>query len=148
MTGEARRVGTDQEDVCGFLQDEPGRADWMTHRLDARHCAGLQRAPFHEGGVHPPDAVKLEVRAGPGVEEAGGLQEAGRGFHRVQGMPAAPQHGVAAAERVGQTGELRRRHDARAGAAVGQNDRSVMEGARTPQAAHACLWAAAVSRAR
>src|SRR3989442_14077348 len=68
VTGEARRVGTDQENVCGLLQDEPGRADRMPHRLDARHRAGLQRAPFHEGGVHPPDAVQLEVRTGPGVE--------------------------------------------------------------------------------
>src|SRR2546425_7709827 len=63
VTGEARRVGTDQENVCGLLQDEPGRGDRMTHRLDARHRAGLQRAPFHEGGVHPPNAVQLEVRS-------------------------------------------------------------------------------------
>ena len=137
VTGEARRVGTDQEDVCGLLQDEPGRADRMPHRLDARHRAGLQRAPFHEGGVHPPDAVQLEVRTGPGVEEAGRLQEARRGFHRVQCLPSTLQYGVATAERVGQAGELGRRHDARAGAAVGQD-----------QTFHACLAAAAASRAR
>ena len=96
----------------------------MAETLDGRHGAGAQCFPFHDGGIHATRAIELQLRACPGVEQAGGFQEADRRLHRIERWGPALHELMPGPQRIGQKPALAAGHGPRAGSTVGEDDRT------------------------
>lgn len=121
VPGEPRRRSRNQEDVLRLFHHQASRTDRVANTFNCRDRPGPEGRSFHDRRVHTTDAVQLEPRSHPRIEQARSLKDPYGLFHRGERGRPLQQECPAGDQGVRQADTLHLAHGTMAGAAMGQD---------------------------